>query len=346
MFLASPTYASRMGPPPIPLDPRLEKYSQSRMSMSYGVRNDHGNAGVARYQDRAYSSGDLDAISRGALSSQSPGDQEAHPLLRFWADPGPWNSQAAAGGEVSQPLADGIMSQDRVARPPAFSQYREPPKSDPGSHFTGRHSDSGYATKSVLSAEYQDQSQDNQSSSGDVSGLQLQSEPRFQEYLNGEPKDVQEVAYDRWGNGGREPTTSLVPVCESADCGPNCKNQSQPKYSILVQAHYNIAKFLFARKHRQRHGKTFICQEQNCSRTEGFSTKNDLDRHKKSIHHINPPNVTDRSYKCAGLNCSKRRKIWPRLDNFKSHCSRMHPKENIEELVKKSAFRSPAASGT
>ena len=238
MFPNSPSYAGRMGPPPIPLDPRLEKYSQSRISTSHGVRHDHGSSGVARYQDRAYSSGNLDAISRGALSSPSPGDQEANPLLRFWAESGPWNSQAAAGGEVPQPLADGIVSQDRIARPLAFVQYREPAKSDPGSHFTSRHSDSGYATKSVLSADYQDQIQENQSSPGDVSGLQLQSEPRFQEYLNGEPRDVQATPYDSWSNGHREPTTSLLPVCESADCELNCKSQPEYKYSILVLSHH------------------------------------------------------------------------------------------------------------
>ena len=345
MFLKSSNYAGRMGPPPTPLDPRLEKYPQSGIPTSHGVKNGHANASAARYQDRAYSSGSLDAISRGALSSPSPGDQEAHPLLRFWNESGPWNSEEAAGGEVPQPLLDGVISPERIARPLAFVQYREPAKSDPGSHFTSRHSDSGYATKSVLSADYQDQSQENQSSPGDVSGLQLQSEPRFQEYLNGEPRDVQATTYDSWSNGRRELTTSLLPICECADCGLTCKSQSEYKYNISVQLHHSTAKTPFTRKHRQRHGKPFICEEHNCNRVKGFSTKNDLDRHKKSVHHINPLNATDRSFKCAGLNCSKRGKIWPRLDNFKSHCSRMHPKENTDELVKTSAFCSSAAIG-
>ena len=93
------------------------------------------------------------------------------------------------------------------------------------------------------------------------------------------------------------------------------------------------------RKHLHRHGKPFVCHEPDCSRgPKGFSTKNDLDRHKKSVHHIIPENTTDRSFKCAGINCSKRDKVWPRLDNFKSHCLRMHKTEDVDELIKQSAF--------
>ncbi|KAL8993686.1 MAG: hypothetical protein Q9169_006163 [Polycauliona sp. 2 TL-2023] len=69
---------------------------------------------------------------------------------------------------------------------------------------------------------------------------------------------------------------------------------------------------------------------------DGFSTNNDLDRHKKSVHKIMPKNSTDKSFRCAAINCSKRDKIWPRLDNFRQHCLRIHPEEACEELVRKS----------
>ena len=88
-----------------------------------------------------------------------------------------------------------------------------------------------------------------------------------------------------------------------------------------------------ARKHQQRHEKPHKCTISGCPRKEGFTTKNDLDRHKKSLHGISLPN--DRSFKCAGAQCNKRGKIWPRLDNFKSHCQRMHSKEDLDELLKK-----------
>ena len=75
---------------------------------------------------------------------------------------------------------------------------------------------------------------------------------------------------------------------------------------------------------------------QGCNRRDGFSTKNDLDRHKKSRHNIRPRNGNDRSYRCAGSHCPKRGKIWPRLDNFKAHCTRMHSQEKLQDLIRKS----------
>ena len=89
------------------------------------------------------------------------------------------------------------------------------------------------------------------------------------------------------------------------------------------------------KKHMQHHLKPFKCQVPGCTRTEGFSTKNDLERHQKSIHKLAVRSSFDRSFKCQGRNCHKSDKIWPRLDNFKSHCSRMHPDEDVNDLVKR-----------
>ena len=89
-----------------------------------------------------------------------------------------------------------------------------------------------------------------------------------------------------------------------------------------------------------RHDKPFHCQEPNCKRKEGFSTNNDLERHRKSVHKIAPKNPGDRSYRCASANCPKRDKIWPRLDNFRQHCIRMHVQENLDVLVRQSVVLS------
>ena len=89
-----------------------------------------------------------------------------------------------------------------------------------------------------------------------------------------------------------------------------------------------------------RHTRPFQCEEPNCNRKAGFSTKNDLERHKKSVHKIAPRSTTDKSFRCAAANCPKRDKIWPRLDNFRQHCHRMHSKEDCEELVKVSVVLS------
>jgi len=82
-----------------------------------------------------------------------------------------------------------------------------------------------------------------------------------------------------------------------------------------------------------KHEKTFICHERDCKRAgKGFSTINDLDRHKKSVHKIGIGN--SRSYRCASAGCNNRTKIWPRLDNFKQHLERMHKNENALDLIK------------
>lgn len=335
-------YTGRMGPPPVPtspfpVDPRLEQFPHSVSRNPNNIRADRSNQSGLAFSDRA-----LVSSSSGDLSippAPMPGDPEPNALLRFWADQGPWNSQAVAGPEGPQVYGAGMMSHERGRAHPAFVSYREPPKSDPGSHFTGRPSDSGYASKSVLSADYPDQGEENQSLPGDLSSLHVQQPgSRTREYSAGDQQDARST-YSR-SNDPRDLTTSTAPTCEYPTSGAVCKSKSDYKYEISPRLQRDTADPSRFRKHSQRHGKPFVCREPDCTRTEGFSTKNDLDRHKKSVHHIVPPNTIDRSFKCAGNNCSKREKIWPRLDNFKSHCTRMHPKEDLDELVKKSEFRS------
>lgn len=36
------------------------------------------------------------------------------------------------------------------------------------------------------------------------------------------------------------------------------------------------------------------------------------------------------------MNCPKKDKIWPRLDNFKQHLIRMHPDHEVDDLVRQS----------
>lgn len=92
------------------------------------------------------------------------------------------------------------------------------------------------------------------------------------------------------------------------------------------------------RKHIRRHEKPYKCEEPGCSRREGFSTTNDLDRHKKSVHNIAPKHGHDRSFHCPVEHCPKKDKIWPRLDNFRQHLKRMHKTEDTEELLTKSVI--------
>jgi hypothetical protein len=88
-----------------------------------------------------------------------------------------------------------------------------------------------------------------------------------------------------------------------------------------------------SRKHKLLHEKPFKCSVTNCKRSDqGFTTVNDLDRHKKSVHRIG---LFDKSYQCASKNCRTKEKIWPRLDNFKQHIDRTHKDEDLYDLIKR-----------
>ncbi|KAH6977751.1 hypothetical protein EDB80DRAFT_899750 [Ilyonectria destructans] len=74
-------------------------------------------------------------------------------------------------------------------------------------------------------------------------------------------------------------------------------------------------------KHSLRRNRSFHCDFIGCTNTTGFISQNDLDRHKRSVH-------ADRSlqgsvYVCRVGKCP-RDKIWPRLDNFRSHLCKIH----------------------
>ncbi|KAI0095461.1 hypothetical protein F4814DRAFT_443504 [Daldinia grandis] len=83
------------------------------------------------------------------------------------------------------------------------------------------------------------------------------------------------------------------------------------------------------KKHKQRHDKPFKCTVKGCTRSEGFSTPNDLDRHKRSLH---PDEHADGDrYLCQVGPCVNKKKIWPRADNFRAHMKRVHQKEFIKD---------------
>lgn len=88
------------------------------------------------------------------------------------------------------------------------------------------------------------------------------------------------------------------------------------------------------KKHFARHEPQYFCTIPGCSRgRDGFTTKNDLDRHRKTMHKILSPN--DRFWKCFYPDCAKTEKVWPRLDNFKAHIVRMHGSQYVQENVTK-----------
>ncbi|KIW94011.1 uncharacterized protein Z519_05327 [Cladophialophora bantiana CBS 173.52] len=86
------------------------------------------------------------------------------------------------------------------------------------------------------------------------------------------------------------------------------------------------------KKHLARHKREHKCMFSECPQsTRGFATRNDLDRHLKSVHKIN--NRKARVYRCFAKDCNKAGKEWPRLDNFKQHLQKVHAVEETSSLV-------------
>lgn len=94
------------------------------------------------------------------------------------------------------------------------------------------------------------------------------------------------------------------------------------------------------KKHTQRHTKPHMCQVPGCSRTEGFSTSNDLDRHVRSVH---PQEQTSGNrYRCTLQGCRHKEKLWPRADNFRAHIKRVHQQQFSDEQLEQFVYRIPS----
>ena len=83
------------------------------------------------------------------------------------------------------------------------------------------------------------------------------------------------------------------------------------------------------RKHEARHNKPHKCDVPGCSKAiEGFSTNNDLDRHKRCVHKVRKSDET--VYRCDLGPCKDKPKDWPRQDNFRQHLKRKHDLEGVD----------------
>lgn len=111
-----------------------------------------------------------------------------------------------------------------------------------------------------------------------------------------------------------------VLVCPT--CRENVKTKSELKYVLPTGLDLLGLADLLGRKHKQKHEKPHFCDVQGCPRIEGFSTPNDVERHKKSCH---PDQVSGaKFFKCTVDGCRHPDKKWPRADNFRQHLKRVH----------------------
>ncbi|KAL8690297.1 MAG: hypothetical protein Q9224_004438 [Gallowayella concinna] len=324
-----------MPPPPVPIDPAIDTWrpTTTAISPTLGLDNllQSLPAPPARWNHSSLSNLDSLSLSQEVqLPAMRHAPTEPDPLLRFYNDQGPWNSQQIGGdpGHTHMnPQFPSFESQMPRDVHPMLYHYRSP-RSEVGSSTTGRYPfDSGYggsksfATKSVRSADQVDQSPSRRSAGGEIRDHHSYHGDSYQDL------SPRSIASPNTQYSSMDPVSDDLPqppmvtfdlTCQYTNCGATSKNHSEH------------------RKHLLRHEKPYKCIIPGCSKVDGFSTNNDLDRHKKSVHKIMPKNSSDRSFRCAAINCPKKEKIWPRLDNFRQHCLRIHHEEDCDELVKKS----------
>ncbi|KAK7191653.1 uncharacterized protein CC84DRAFT_598208 [Paraphaeosphaeria sporulosa] len=231
----------------------------------------------------------------------------------------PWNPMRAAYNDTAV---------DRASFPGShmkFGPYRQQQISDMES-VVGPRSDSGYFThpapQSVISNELERADQDLPTGIFEMSNLNVNSAPS-------------------------ESTTEYIPPPSDQASVYSGRSQNQGKSIYLCSKCKEVSKCPSDyKKHMLKHDKPHTCDVQGCRRAaqgKGFTTINDLQRHKKSVHRIG---VERDSYQCASEHCRNRGKIWPRLDNFKQHISRMHRDEDEADLIRKSSYRGPMPPST
>ncbi|KAF2806834.1 uncharacterized protein BDZ99DRAFT_523400 [Mytilinidion resinicola] len=198
-----------------------------------------------------------------------------------------------------------------------FNSYRDHPGSELESTGTGVAGDSGYgtlsqpATQSIASMEPAEYNQD----------VPASIDFRLTEF-NFAPGSIRPTNHFRAEKTDRTKPTKARNLNLKALTCPQCGDVAKCKSEM--------------KKHHLKHVKPYKCDIRNCRRgTRGFTTINDLNRHKKSVHNITVGAAT-KSYQCASEHCRNRGKIWPRLDNFKQHIHRMHKDENVEDLIRRS----------
>ncbi|QDS67837.1 hypothetical protein FKW77_007399 [Venturia effusa] len=255
--------------------------------------------------------------------SQDPGPSSEPPALqglgldslaKFLTEgDSPWTGlQTHRGGHTPFAISEANLS---------FPTYRSQPQSEIESFATAFcPSDSGYgsqpvATLSVKSGGYPSQSPQ-YSLYPDFDNFTLSSSMPNPSASPPQAEDQESTRSTQRNRGGRK-------KCEK--CGEVLKCPSD------------------YRKHMLKHEKPNKCNVPGCSREEGFSTINDLQRHQKSKHGIGIDTITT-SFKCASPSCKNQAKIWPRRDNFKQHILRMHKGEDVNASEIKNGTSSDGAS--
>ena len=65
---------------------------------------------------------------------------------------------------------------------------------------------------------------------------------------------------------------------------------------------------------------------------KAFATKNELERHRKSVHYCIPEVGPKEWFKCPIFGCKVAERLWPRRDNLLVHMKQSHPESVGMEL--------------
>ncbi|CAF9904117.1 MAG: hypothetical protein ALECFALPRED_004853 [Alectoria fallacina] len=316
-----------MPPTSIAIDPASETYntaSSANADLNQLLLPSPGLEGPSLPRP-AYPSqiNDLEPLTQDP-QSLSVGHHEPEPNPSLNSYPEPWNQQFVNnGGPFQYPMSRAYSSAwGRMNHPSPRPQCWPYSPSEMDCSISGRYPpDSAYCTKSpatqsIFSGEFPASSQ--QSLAGAMNAMELPNEqmPYMLYPTEGLSRVSQEAQCSYAERSYPENPTESTQQWLCADC--------QSSQTFKNKSEFN--------KHQLRHQKPFKCDVPGCNRETGFTTKNDLDRHKKSIHQV----YIGKSYMCAAPHCAKKNKIWPRADNFRQHIIRLHRDWNVQELMDKS----------
>ncbi|KAK4122321.1 hypothetical protein N657DRAFT_499390 [Parathielavia appendiculata] len=248
----------------------------------------------------------LNAFASGHNQQAGTQSQGLHPLSQFMHEQGPWvpPNLVPSRGDTAKGQPAGVSFNQSFANFNGFRSVAPPSEADTVSQSVGGiFSDSGY--------ESMRRSVGNPSNYGDADqGFETQH--LISSFQGMASVSSQDGARKREARGQR---TSVGQ--------PNAKTMICPGCNALVKTNSEL------KKHQARHNKPFKCDVSGCPKaTEGFSTNNDLERHRRCVHRLRIG--SESVYRCDLDQCKDKPKDWPRQDNFRQHLRRKHNLENVD----------------
>lgn len=270
----------------------------------------------------------------GGYDRPVPSQDSVNALMQ-WVDRGddPWHPSNLAPPENNQTPSQMHGTSVRSTLYQSYGPYRN--NYQPSECETGiiPPSDSGYGSHGAKQS----------IATGSVYEEALDRNPETQR-LAGHFGDMNFSGFsDMSSKTGMQPTWTLPP--SQLSMIPRLNQAGDGKELICETCKKTLKTNSELKKHRQRHSKPYRCEVRGCTRQGGFSTTNDLDRHKRSRH---PELVTaGNRYQCSLGSCKAKEKLWPRADNFRAHLKRCHQLTVTEDAMENYIYRPrpPLAQG-